>query len=222
MELMDMRFVNKRSIYYRIIGGRHRGMFCAVLDWKVLPNGLMSRMKVARGKTRIAFLNPKIGGGQIIFEKVKYLLQRELPGWDDRVPDNGVDFETFLEEHGNGSNRLRTKFVAQPHTLRQGDFLATGTRIIAGQRLGVNSSILLKLSKFGWVELASRLPIALSGSKNKTYKMPIDLRKGDILATTCKTDRPSDKLSDEWTKIHIDNTSILVPSCVPIALKIDA
>jgi|GEM_PF-5540954 hypothetical protein len=74
------------------------------------------------------------------------------------------DLQAHLSKKGSGCNLLRTELVAQPRTLRPGDILATGDRVLALPRDGGNGRVWVLLSGGllgNWVDMASRLPLAL-------------------------------------------------------------
>lgn len=220
----DMRFVGRESIYYRIINGKNYGKMCAILEYNNASTGLEG-IKVVRGEAHVVLMQDiRTKKEEIVWEKIENLIPREIPGWDDRIPDNPVCLEKYLEDKVPGiRNCLRTETVAQPRVIVQGDFLATSKRVMAGQRWGCNSTILLKLSEFGWVELAGRLPIAMFGTQKTGFRMPIDLCKGDVLATNCEVLEDPKARGREWVDVLLTGgfkgALIDIPSCVPIALK---
>ncbi|MFA6278491.1 MAG: hypothetical protein WCS97_00140 [Candidatus Paceibacterota bacterium] len=92
-----------------------------------------------------------------------------LPGWPlhkhlqhHQHPTYG--FEEHLKRYGNGDNLLRTARFAQSQALQVGDILATGDKVLSPPRRGFNGSVLIHLTggfNGHWIDVASRLPIAL-------------------------------------------------------------
>ncbi len=82
-----------------------------------------------------------------------------------------------LEEYatGNGDNYLRTAQLAQPSALRKGDILATGCEVLSEPREGGNGSVLIHITggfNGAWIDVASRIPIALSTPSRRVPRKP--------------------------------------------------
>lgn len=92
------------------------------------------------------------------------LAGKELPGLKLRQFSTPYGFEEHVNRYGSGENMLRTTRLAQPYTLKIGDILATGDRVLSPPRDGGNGSVLLHLTggfDGHWVTVPSRIPIAL-------------------------------------------------------------
>lgn len=86
------------------------------------------------------------------------------PGWPMKESPHPYGFSEHARRYGNGENLLRAQGVAQPRVLQAGDMLATGEYILSPPRQGCSGSVLIHLTggvKGLWIEVASRLPIAL-------------------------------------------------------------
>ncbi len=73
-------------------------------------------------------------------------------------------FVEHARKYGGGYNALRTSRLAQPRTLRPGDILATGDRVLSFPSEGGNGSVLIHLTggfEGHWVSVPARIPIAL-------------------------------------------------------------
>jgi hypothetical protein len=200
-----MAIVSPESIIYRIVTGPLKGRTCTISE--------------KCDDCLIVFLADSERG-----ERARVLpgclAELETPGWTetDRFYEPYGLEEYFKRHEGDGSNMLRAPGVAQPQALFPGDKLATGQCIIGVPRRGSNSSVLVRIDAFGWVELASRLPVALKG--NGRYKLPIELAEGDTLVTGCRVFKMSYATKVNWVTIVLDKADgkIEVPSCVPLAL----
>lgn len=66
--------------------------------------------------------------------------------------------------YGNGENRARIPFAAQPRALRIGDQLVSGDFVLAEPREGYNGSVRLLITG-GWhgheIDVPARIPIAI-------------------------------------------------------------
>jgi len=89
------------------------------------------------------------------------------PGWPlykSQFHSSPYGFEEHLRRYGLGDNLLRTARIAQPQALKVGDVLATGDKVLSLPRRGFNGSVLIHLTgglDGHWIDVASRLPIAL-------------------------------------------------------------
>jgi hypothetical protein len=203
-----MSIIRPESIIYRIIAGKYEGRTCVIYSEGAQVTDL----------AKIIFND----GNHNEFGTIKKgeLAALDVPGWPNEMRIIPYGLRQYLEkEKGNGSNSLRTEYVAQPFALKQGDVLATGEVVIEHPRRGYNSSALIHLDKSGWVELAPRLPIALAG--NKKFKLPVELSVKNKLITGCRIAERSFSLKANWTKVFLNerNCCIETPSCIPLALK---
>jgi len=148
------------------------------------------------------------------------LVQLDLPGWLSFEPGEPTyELEEYIDQKmGSGSNLVRTSHIVQPRAMKKGDVLATSEIVMDAPRGGYTMSVLVRLGRTGWVELAGRLPIALQGNEN--YKLPIELVENDRLATGCLIVKKPHCPEVDWTNIFLDRESceIGVPSCIPLAL----
>lgn len=145
------------------------------------------------------------------------LCKLQIPGWGEYPQQITYTLAEYLSDHkDSGRNAMRMSDVAHPIVLKQADMLATGEIVSEYPRRGYNGSVLVCLENAGWIELASRFPIALLD--NKKFKLPIDLKAGDKLITECTVDDNSCCTIVNWTNIFIDGNRFKIPSCVPLAL----
>lgn len=201
-----MPIIQPASEIYMIISGKHRGRRCVIRNLSPRTN-LTGVLILDEDKT--------------VFVKPGELAKLETPGWKNEFhAKRSYGLEEYLSKHqGSGRNYLRTRNVSQPSVLKADDKLANGENVLDGPRLGYNSSILIHLDRTGWVELASRLPIALYG--NSKWKLPIQLKKNDKLITTCHVvQKPTSEMVG-WVTVYLDTIEcdINTPSCVPLALS---
>lgn len=202
-----MAIIRDVSRIYKIIGGYHKGRPCSIRRGESDPEG----------STTVVFLD--VNRTDFARIKEELLQEQEVPGWEDDMPRSTYDLKTYLSRRkGDGSNMLLEKFVAQPRALNTGHVLATGERVLEPPRRGYNSSVLINLSETGWVELAARLPVALS--TNEVYKLPGDLVIKDVLITGCAVLKNSERLGDDWVNVFLDKDHVCidVPHCIPLAL----
>jgi len=195
---------------YSIVSGVHKGRSCVIVGaGKRGPNSLSVIFAESRGDERVS-----VDKGQ--------LAVLEVPGWEFH-PENRAfpyDLEGWFRQQGDGSCMLRDSRlrVVQPNALRKNDILATGSVVTCEGREGGNGSVLVCLDNYGWVDLAARLPLALSG--NERFKLPIELAKGDKLITGCEIGKGSHSAVLNWVNVYLKKESdcIDVPSCIPLAL----
>jgi hypothetical protein len=198
-----MSIVDPRSVIYQIIAGRYQGRRCVLANDK------------ASGSDHVRVI---VDDDQFVTIGIGELAQLAMPGWQESTTRRSYGLHKYLQhEKGSGSNMLRTSNAAQPRSLKVGDQLATKEYVMQDLRRGYNSSVLLYLSLVGWIELASRLPLALSG--NKKYKLPAELKAGDRLITGCVVARES-ICRLNWVDIFLDDLEncIDVPAPIPLAL----
>ena len=201
-----MAIVTPDSIVYTVVSGTHKGQVCVI------------RGKGC-GKRSVGVVFTEHDGNRVVTVEKEKLAQLEVPGWPDRVLENTYGLEEYRDRHsGDGTCMLRTKSLAQPRALIVGDMLATGEPVVEGPRRGFNSSVLVRLEKTGWVELAGRLPIALSG--NKEFRLPCQILRRDRLATGCLIVKTPVCMQVGWTTIALERVDCVidVPSCIPLAL----
>ena len=202
-----MALVDLYSEIFLIVSGKYKGKKCVVRE-------------LSEPYDTVGVIFEDGNGFDIVPVERGVLVKLETPGWAHENHPLFYDLETYLKKHrGDGSNSLRTLDSSQPRVLKNGDVLATDNMVLEMPRTGFNSSALIHINEIGWVELAPRLPIALKG--NKKFKLPIELRKEDILITGCVI--AAEPFSEEIgrTTICLDtkNCQITVPSCIPLALK---
>lgn len=74
-----------------------------------------------------------------------------------------------FSSYGNGNNRARLPFAAQPWALKVGDQMVNGDFVLEPPREGGNGSVILKVTG-GWkgheIAVPSRIPIAIWPSLN--------------------------------------------------------
>lgn len=212
--------VRGSSIIYGIIGGEHKRRTCVIMNFTKDRDGNEVPLVSDDGFTNIIFIDTR--GNDMMRVLFRYISALDTPGWSDTTSRTPYDFQEHLRRQGTGDNCLRTEKAAQPRALNKGDVLANGDRILAVPRRGYNSSCLIKTEKFGWVEIAPRIPIALFGSKDKEFKLAPDFVNGDTLATGCKVLANPVKRTNDWTDIvltgGVNGHEIDVPNCIPIAL----
>jgi hypothetical protein len=196
---------------YCILGGKNKGRKCVILSEGAQVTNI----------AQVAFLDGTYN--EVDFVEKGWLSALDLPGhsWIMlETCEKPYDLREYLQrQQGNGSNMLRTDYVAQPRALRKADVLATNESIVGDSRIGYNSSIIIHLSESGWVELAPRLPIALTG--NIKFCLPIKLKKKQELITGCQVSKNSASLRPNWTTIFLadcGNNGFDIPSCIPLAL----
>jgi len=202
-----MAIVSPSSIIYLVIRGEKKGRICVVRETENNNNVYIGVIFVDCGDDRIMVM------------RKGDLAQLETPGWPEKIHERPYGLKEYFEIHkGDGTNMLRTATIVQPRALKTGDVIATGEKVVEEQRMGHNSSSLVRLEKTGWVELAPRLPIALQG--NKKFRLPYDLVWNDNLATGCLVVSPPTSFKVNWINIFLDrkNCLIEVPSCIPLAL----
>ncbi|MDA3815670.1 MAG: hypothetical protein PF549_04895 [Patescibacteria group bacterium] len=201
-----MSIIESRSVRYQVLTGEQRGRTCCVIE---AFNGLI----------QVCF--DDVVHREYVNIESGYLSALDLPGWESEPITRTYSLEEYLSAHkGSGGNRVREVSFVHSEVLRTGDKIATGEDVVENPRRGYNSSVLIHLDKSGWVELASRLPIALGGNDN--WKFPAELVRGDDLVTDdfIKKDSVSERIN--WTRIFPEDTKdgIEVPSCVPLALEV--
>lgn len=137
------------------------------------------------------------------------------------------DLEGYIRHHGDGSNMFRGKDFAQPRTLRDGDILSNGWRVVGEPEQGFNDSGLITFSNGLSRVIAPRLPLQLmSGGRGV---LPGELRIGQILQTGCvilDTPKPlgSVERHDGQDEVEIDITggweghTVGVPSDIELAV----
>lgn len=203
-----MPTIDTRSTIYRILSGEHMGRLCSIYGEDDPSSEIIT----------VVFTDFDCNKTEVV--RKSHLSKLKNPGWTyDRSHPKPYGLDAYMNIHkGNGSNMLKTPSAAQPRALRKGDRLASGETVTEKIRMGYNSSVLVHLSKSGWVELASRLPIALKG--NKSFKMPFEVNKRDVLLTGCAVSKDPDSKDAGWTNIYLDkqHLNIKTPSCVPLAL----
>jgi hypothetical protein len=88
-----------------------------------------------------------------------------------------LSLKEFVLKKGSGENRLRTKRLAQPGSLKKGDILADGSRVLSDPREGGNGSVLIHLTggfDGAWVGIPARIPIALLTKGDKAPEGLVD------------------------------------------------
>ncbi|OGM93195.1 hypothetical protein A2333_00430 [Candidatus Wolfebacteria bacterium RIFOXYB2_FULL_49_7] len=202
-----MSIIRPDSKVFRIISGEHKGKHCVI------------RTNKACDHVGIVFADSK--SNTMILMRAGRLAELETPGWPDEIHERSYDLREYYErQKSNGSSMLRTPTISQPRALMPGDILTgSGEIVVEAPRRGFNSSVLIRLDKTGWVELAPRLPIALRS--NKRSKFPNELTEGNVLATGCLIIGKSYSPEVNWTTICLDREGceIDVPSCIPLALE---
>ena len=202
-----MAIISPLSVVHLVISGKHKGKSCVIRS-------------ESDNKKLIGVIFDGSDGNKVVAIQKGRLVQLEIPGWPEKIHEESYSLQEYRRrQRGNGTNMLRTTNLAQPWTLKPNDVLATGDIVVEIPRRGFNSSILIRLDQIGWIELAPRLPIALWS--NKKFRLPMDLRKNDKLATGCLIVKKSASEEVNWTTIFLDrkSCSIEVPSCVPLALS---
>lgn len=202
-----MSIIEKLSVRYIVLKGEYKGRLCSPRKQDNDPPG----------KIFVIFLDCIHDEFAIL--KIGYLSSTATPGWAEESHRSPYNLEEYSANHrGLGSNLLRTPLYVQPGAMRPGDELATGEIVLDYPRGGFNSSSIIPLDRSGWVEMASRPPIALMGNEN--FKLPCDLKKGDKFVTTCKVAKDSSSERVNWTRIWLDHSEdgFEVPSCIPLAL----
>ncbi|OHA93985.1 MAG: hypothetical protein A3E02_00930 [Candidatus Zambryskibacteria bacterium RIFCSPHIGHO2_12_FULL_38_34] len=84
----------------------------------------------------------------------------------------------WVSIRGSGHNLLRTKRFGQPRTLKVGDILVTGEKVLSPPREGGNGAVLVHLSgrKHGtWLSFPSRTALALLTEEDKPPRGLIEL-----------------------------------------------
>jgi len=205
-----MAIVKESSERYRVLSGKHAKRICSVCREKPDPPGFVSVIFDHRDTESV-----------LIQEGA--LSKLSVPGWEYDIQQSPYGLKEYLKEHqGNGSNMLREKtFFIQPRTASINDQLASGELVVRLPRQGYSSSVLIRLSETGWVELAPRLPIALIG--HEKFKFPFELKEGDRLVTGCSIAKDSECLAINWIRLFFADVSehiaaLTVPSCIPLAL----
>jgi len=202
-----MSIIRKDSIIYRVVSGTHKGKDCVIRAQS--PEDRPDFIG-------IIFTSKGENLREIVYVRIGALAALETPGWEDAFP---YVKPCCLENHGrigDWSNGLRDAFVSQPSVVRKGDVLASGETIVEAPRRGHNSSVLIHLNETGWVEVASRLPLALKG--NRKFRFPISLRMGDRLVTVCLVVKQPTSSEVNWTDVCLNGHCIEIPSCLPLAL----
>ena len=204
-----MSTVKAFSVKHLITSGEHKDRVCLVREQENDPPGLVTVVFDSQISDRFALVSENA------------LSQIEIPGWRfHSTKTNAYSLKDYLDFHrGCGSNLLREDLFAQPRVLHFGDKLASGELVTKDPRIGYNSSVLIHLKNEGWVELASRLPIALKGNDNFEY--PADLKADVTLMTGCVVAKNSEKLPGGWVNVYLDrkDCNLNIPSCVPLALS---
>jgi hypothetical protein len=203
---MPMSIISSESMKFLVVSGEHKGRICVIRGEQSSIQTI--RQVIFDDSDRNTFVEVSTGT----------LAHIEPPGWPETSHERSYDLQEWFRQKGNGSNALRTPMLCQPRTLRKGDVLVTGEIVTESVRRGWNSGVLVHLDRSGWVELASRLPIALTG--NNRFYLPIELDKGCKLATGCLVAEKPLSLEASWTVICLDNSGcqISIPSCIPLAL----
>ena len=201
-----MAIITSESRVFRIISGEHRGRTCVI--------------RTDRAGDHVGVVLSDSKSNETTLIRIGRLAELEIPGWPDKIYNRPYGLREYFDGHrGDGSNMLRTAALSQPRAMMKGDFLEGGYEIVGhSPRRGFNSSVLIHLSKTGWVEVASRLPVALV--TNKQFKFPDELVVGDVLATGCRVVKNPHTPDVNWTAIFLDreDCEIEVPSCIPLAL----
>lgn len=203
-----MSIVQQESILHYIKAGFYKGNNCKILQRGFTAKNLAK--VIITGKC----------DGKIVTVQISSLVELDCPGWDRTHVETityGLD-QYFAFEEGNGTNMLRTATIAHPAALQVGDVLSTGEEILSPSRRGYNDSVIVLLGKSRWVEIASRLPLALCG--NKKFKLAVELTPGDTLATGCNVVRIYNSFKEHWITVCLDNRDcrIEIPDCIPLAL----
>ncbi|OGM94267.1 hypothetical protein A2524_01175 [Candidatus Wolfebacteria bacterium RIFOXYD12_FULL_48_21] len=202
-----MSIIKPESRAFRIVSGEHKGKRCVI------------RVDKAGDHVGIVFADGK--SNTAILVRVGRLAELETPGWPDENHERSYGLREYCErKKSNGSNMLYTPTISQPRALMPGDILTgSGEVVVEAPRRGFNSSVLIRLDKTGWVELAPRLPIALHS--NKRFRFPDELAEGNKLATGCLIIGKPYSPKVNWTTICLDweGCEIEVPSCIPLALR---
>ncbi len=199
-----MSIIRPESNVYIILSGHCKGQKCSI------PSHEVNRFNQIR-----VFLNET--DSPIFIDKGKLALL-STPGWLETTFNKPYSLKEYTIHKGDGINMLRDNLVAQPRALEKGDVLATGETVFKETRVGFNSSVLVHLDKSGWIELAPRFPIALFGNNN--FRLPINLVKGDKLATGEFIFKNPYSSKICWINICFDKSEyeFQIPSCVPLAL----
>lgn len=205
-----MSIIRQQSKVFLVVSGEYRDMRCVVRS--VGPGDKVGVIDIE---------GPD--GNKIVFVNRGELAQIYTPGFPyDSLREN-YHMPCSVVEYAERSNleyaiRDEQLLVAQSRMLRGGDSLATRDFVTKSPRRGFNDTVLVCLEQIGWIELASRLPIALLGNTN--FKLPIELIENDCLATGCLVVKKSQSTVINFTNIYLDRLDccIDVPSCVPLAL----
>lgn len=202
-----MAIVDPLSLVYMVVSGRHKGKTCVIRVFDI--------RSVFLG---VVFMDGDLN--KIVRMKKCKLAEIETPGWPKKISGQTYGISEYFEKHeDDGTCMLRTSYFAQPGALKKGDVLASDEIVDQELRQGHNNSTLIHLSRTGWVEPASRLPIALQG--NEKFKFPADLKKGDRLVTSCLIVKNPISAKLNWITVFLrkESCDIEVPSCIPLALS---
>lgn len=198
-----MAVVRKLSVLYVVTTGRYKGKVC-----NIHKDNFRSR------KLALIAIEPD----SLVVVKKKNLAQLNKPGWFDDFPY--ITTCTLQEDRKNNSIHcaIRDAHVVQPRAMQMGDVLASGEVVTKKIRRGYNSSVLIHLSKTGWVELAPRLPIALQGNSN--FKLASEVRQDDRLATGCCVIEGPASTEANWSNVYLNRVGCCIdtPACIPLAL----
>jgi hypothetical protein len=202
-----MSIIRSDSRVYKIVSGTHKGKKCVIRG-----SGRHS------DPLKISVLFADSRAEDVIFINRGMLAELETPGWEYNFPHESPCSATDYEEKSGINWRIRDIHISQPSVLKIGDVLLTNEEVVTNPRMGCNSTVLVRLSETGWVELASRLPLALKG--NQKSKLPIELFEGDRLATGCLVASNPKPININWVSVCLNREScdIDIPSCIPLAL----
>lgn len=202
-----MSIIRKESRIYEIVSGMHMGKTCVIRSFGRYSD-----------ETKVAVVFADCRSDVTQFIKRGALAEQDTPGWERDSPGRWPCTQKEFLATPDHSMGIRETLVSHAAVAEKGDVLVTGEIVVEEPRIGCNSSVLLRLSKSGWVELAPRLPLALQDNQN--FKFPIELVEGERLATGCLIAKNSVSTKINWTDIYLDRPSccIDVPSCIPLAL----
>jgi hypothetical protein len=223
-----MSIIRRESILYKITNGSNKGRTCAILVYEE-GSTKPEDVKLVGGFATVAFMDDS---NKAVQEKFTNLSPIEIPGWHHTTTRATYGYKEYLQRMGNGDNLLRTLGIAQPRTIKEGDILATGERVVSQIRLGFNSSVLIELAENGWVEMPSRIPIALKVgngqipmdkklARTSCFSLPLLLRKREVLVVGDGVLADPHDCKDGWVELTLtggkNGVVIAVPICIPVA-----